>query len=101
MKIDVEGNELSVLLGSLNSIEKSKPTIFVELLRKWMAPFEAQPQDFVDVLQKRGYACLEIREDSLVPISEIDETTESTNFIFIHESQTAHLNSIREFISSQ
>lgn len=90
MKIDVEGNELNVVLGGRNIICASKPTIVVELLRKWMKPFGHTPQMFLDFLKDLDYNCFAISEDSLTETLKIDENTEETNFIFVHNSQEKH-----------
>lgn len=94
MKIDVEGNELSVLRGALDSIQDSKPTIFIELLRKWMGPFGSHPQEVVNLLVQFGYQTYEILETALREISVIDEDTKSTNFIFVHSSRKAHFEAL-------
>ena len=81
IKIDVEGNELNVLLGSLETIRRAKPVIVIELLRKWMRTFDTHPQQVVDLLSSYGYECFAIGSE-LRRITFIDEDTEETNFIF-------------------
>jgi FkbM family methyltransferase len=90
MKMDVEGYELNVLLGAKKSINNSKPTIVVELLRKWMKPFGHTPQMFLDELKLFGYNCLAIGTSRLREIEYIDELTLETNFIFVHEERKRH-----------
>jgi FkbM family methyltransferase len=90
IKMDVEGSELSVLKGSLESISKFKPTIFIELLRKWMKPFGNHPQDVVNLLAPMGYLCYAIGVDGLTEISLIDDETIENNFIFVHPQRTDH-----------
>jgi FkbM family methyltransferase len=90
MKIDVEGFELNVILGGINLIEKHKPTIVIELLRKWMKPFGHHPQDVVRTLLKFGYRCYAIEKSSLKAIERINEETEETNFVFVHSSKSEH-----------
>ena len=98
IKIDVEGNEYSVLMGSLETILSSKPTICAELLRKWMKPFNYQPQDFVAGLLKLGYLCFSISNQKLYSIEEINDNTLETNFIFCHKSKIEHLDYLRGLI---
>jgi FkbM family methyltransferase len=96
IKMDVEGFELSVLKGSMDSIEEFKPTIFIELLRKWMKPFGNHPQDVIELLLPLGYACFAIGVNNLTEILEIDENTVENNFIFVHRQRSEHFKIITE-----
>lgn len=91
MKIDVEGHELSVIDGAINSIERNKPTIVIELLRKWMREFGTHPQDVINKLTPMGYRCFAILESALSEIDVIDDQTMANNFIFCHDDQPQHL----------
>jgi FkbM family methyltransferase len=94
MKIDVEGFEFEAIAGALELIGSSKPTIIIELLRKWMKPFGRQPQDVINLLNPLGYMVYSIGLNSLKSITTIDESTIETNFIFIHEDNSKHINLI-------
>jgi FkbM family methyltransferase len=96
MKIDVEGFEYEMLKGSLKTLIKFKPTVVIELLRKWMKPFGKHPQDVIELLKPLGYETFAIGSNSLRRIDFIDDTTVETNFIFLHKENSVHLNSIRE-----
>jgi hypothetical protein len=98
IKIDVEGFEYEMLTGSMATIREFKPSIVVELLRKWMKPFGKQPQDVISLLNPLGYDTYAIAKNSLLPINSIDETTIETNFVFIHKENLSHLNAIKESI---
>ena len=87
IKIDIEGNELAALQGAIKTIEKDKPTIIVELLRKWMKPFGHQPQEVVEILNKLGYECWALSDFEMRKIESIDEKTVETNFLFVHSNQ--------------
>jgi len=100
LKIDVEGSELNVLYGAKSIISKTKPTVVVELLRKWMKPFGHSPQMFLEEMKDFGYLCFAIGADKLTPVDVIDESTQQTNFIFVHPEQTTHLNLLRTEIAS-
>ncbi len=100
IKIDVEGSELNVLFGAKKVISEMKPTIVVELLRKWMKPFGHSPQMFLDEMRAFGYLCFAIGADKLIPTDSIDESTQQTNFIFVHPDKSTHLDSLRTEISS-
>jgi FkbM family methyltransferase len=97
MKIDVEGFEFEVIKGSENLIEKWHPIIFVELLRKWMAPFNSHPQDVVNFLSNRDYLCFAIGEEKISMTAFIDEGTSETNFIFVHSSDKSNLEILEEY----
>src|SRR5262249_25891139 len=43
LKIDVEGAELAVMRGGMETIKKCRPAIFVEMLRKWTAAHGSHP----------------------------------------------------------
>ncbi len=82
IKMDIEGAEFEALQGARNLIEKHKPVIIVELLRKWMLPFGSHPQNVVEFLSARDYMCFAIEDLGLRQISIIDEVTSETNFLF-------------------
>lgn len=95
MKIDVEGAELAVVKGALRSIRESLPTIFIELLRKWMKPFDSSPQDVSELLLGLGYLSFEVTEEQVEEVVGVSEHTLATNFVFVHKSRTDHLEIIR------
>lgn len=95
MKIDVEGAELGVIKGGIESITVSRPTIFIELLRKWMKPFGSSPQDVSELLTELGYLIFEIRDQQLREVSMVSDETSATNFVFVHESRPGHLSVLR------
>jgi FkbM family methyltransferase len=97
MKIDVEGFEFEVIKGSENLIEKWHPIIFVELLRKWMAPFSSHPQDVVEFLTSRDYICFSIGDEKISRIVLIDEDTSETNFIFVHLTDQFNMKILDEY----
>lgn len=95
LKIDVEGAELFVIRGALNSIKQFKPVIFAELLRKWSAHFNYHPNEVLRLLLPLGYKCFAV-SPSFPEILEIDEKTVETNFIFIHADKMFDVNHFRE-----
>jgi hypothetical protein len=97
MKVDVEGAELGVILGGLSTISSSYPTIFIELLRKWMRPFGSSPSQVSDRLIELGYEIFEMHESfsKLVPV--LADNTDATNFVFVHKSRKNHFNLIKSF----
>ena len=100
IKIDVEGFEFEVIMGGIELIEKMKPTIFIELLRKWMKPFGKQPQDVVAILKSIGYECYAINSDYLSRIEIINDATVENNFIFVHPERAGHFKIVSEGVQS-
>lgn len=87
MKIDVEGNELSVLKGARRTLELHRPYLVIELMRKWMAPFGTHPQQAANYLFGLGYRMYAIGETSIKKIETITDATEETNFFFAQASE--------------
>jgi FkbM family methyltransferase len=98
MKVDVEGAELGVLTGSIASINASKPTIFIELLRKWMGPFGTTPGQVSELLTSMGYVVFEFMENGIAQVDGVASDTQSTNFAFVHPSRALHLEVLRNSI---
>jgi len=84
IKCDVEGAELFVFEGGINSIREFKPIIFAEMLRKWAKKMGYHPNDIICLLKNNGYNCFYLKENKLVEILEMTESTVATNFFFLH-----------------
>jgi FkbM family methyltransferase len=91
IKCDVEGNELFVFQSSSPVLQKYKPVLLVELLRKWCAPFGYHPNEVLDLMFGLGYSAYGVdRAGKLVLIKSILDSTAETNFFFVHpESKLA------------
>ncbi|VVB63450.1 Hexuronic acid methyltransferase AglP [uncultured archaeon] len=87
VKCDVEGAELLVLKGGAGSIERYKPVIFTEMLRKWSAKFEYHPNQIIGLLGDMGYRCFTTLDQKLVEFFHMDEATTETNFFFLHSDK--------------
>ncbi len=92
VKIDVEGAEFQLIQGAIQTLKATRPTIVIELLRKWMNPFGTTPQDVIDLLSDLEYVCFAVGETSLQQVTKIDASTIETNFIFCHKGNSKHLN---------
>ena len=90
-KIDVEGAEYQLIKGGFETIKKGYPTIVIELLRKWMKPFQSTPQEVVELLTQQGYICFAVGDTNIRKTSLINELTVETNFIFCHIDRSEHL----------
>ncbi len=95
LKCDVEGAELMVLRGALQTIERDRPIIFLEMLRKWSSKFGYHPNDIIDLLSAYGYHCFRLDTNSLCRQIQVDEQTTATNFFFLHTER--HANQISQW----
>jgi FkbM family methyltransferase len=84
IKCDVEGSELFVFQGGIESIKKYSPVIFTEMLRKWALKFNYHPNDIINLLKSMGYKCFYSSNGKLKEIDVILEDTIPTNFFFLH-----------------
>ena len=55
IKIDVEGFEWEVLQGALRTLERHRPTIFLELHLNYLEQRGLDPRKVLDLLEQRGY----------------------------------------------
>tara|TARA_B110000971_G_scaffold109805_1_gene112541 strand:- start:87 stop:1037 length:951 start_codon:yes stop_codon:yes gene_type:complete len=83
IKCDVEGAELLVVEGGLKSIEKYKPILFLEMLRKWANKFGYHPNEIIERLKPLNYRCFKVKNTKLSEVIEISESEEATNFFFL------------------
>ena len=93
IKCDVEGAELLVYQGGIETIQKYKPVIFSEMLRKWSAKFNYHPNQIIELFESLGYQCYVIHEGKLREFGRVDEETVETNYFFLHREK--HLELIR------
>lgn len=91
IKLDVEGAEIFALRGGLKSIEKHKPILFVEMLRKWAAKYDYHPNEIIEMLEGLGYECYYACErDSALRLTRLEtmtDQTQETNFFFLHKEK--------------
>lgn len=96
IKCDVEGSELFVYEGASDSINRFKPIVFSEMLRKWSAKFEYHPNDIIKLFKNWGYQCFIMDNGKLKNIYLVDENTIETNYFFLHTEK--HRSIIAEFV---
>ena len=94
IKCDVEGSELFVYQGGIESIDRIKPIVFSEMLRKWSNKFGYHPNDIINLFTKIGYQCYVINDKKLKLFTKVDENTIETNYFFLHKQK--HLDIIRK-----
>jgi FkbM family methyltransferase len=95
IKADVEGAELLVIKGGIETIKSSKPILFLEMLRKHSRMFNYHPNDIIEMLRGIGYNCYTVQNEKLVEFLAMDEETVETNFIFLHCEK--HKEKIKKF----
>ncbi len=88
VKCDVEGGELLAFKGGLATLERAKPVVMTEMLRKWSAGFGYHPNDIIDLFARLGYRCFDSR---LKPFGRVDDGTTETNYFFLHPGKHAGL----------
>jgi FkbM family methyltransferase len=83
IKCDVEGAELLVFKGGAKVLEKHKPLIQCEMLRKWAKRFNYHPNDIIAFLSQFGYHCFSLQNGKLERFETMAEDTKETNFYFV------------------
>ena len=87
IKCDIEGAELFALKGSIKTLKKHKPKLFIEMLRKWSSKFNYIPNDIILLLKNLGYKCFVIDNHYLREILIVTDETIETNYIFLHSEK--------------
>lgn len=83
VKCDVEGAEILVMRGGLETIQRERPVLMLELLQKWARVYDYHPNDVIELLEPFGYHAFAIEAGRLVEIAEITDKTVATNFFFL------------------
>lgn len=91
IKCDVEGGELFVFQGGKEAIRNDLPIVFSEILRKWSAKFNYNPNEIFDFFRALKYQAFTVKNCSLSPFEVMSEDTFETNFFFLHEIKHARL----------
>lgn len=91
IKCDVEGAELLVFQGGLGTIARDRPIVFSEILRKWSAKFDYDPNEIFQLFRAQGYRVFTANNDRLKEFFTMDESTVETNFFFMHAEKHAGL----------
>lgn len=91
IKCDVEGAELLVFQGGINTLKNHQPIVFSEILRKWSKKFNYHPNDIINLFQEIGYRCFVVKKNKLSSIEIVDDDTIETNYFFLHKEKHQHL----------
>jgi len=90
IKCDVEGAELRVFQGGLQTIARDKPIVFSEILRKWSAKFNYDPNEIFVLFRELGYRGFTVAGGGLAEFASTDAATVQTNFFFLHAEKHRH-----------
>jgi len=96
IKCDVEGAEIFAFKGGINTLQRDKPIVFTEMLRKWSAKFGYHPNEIITLFSDIGYKCFVVEEERLVEFFNMDDSTIETNFFFMHAIK--HIKEIESLI---
>lgn len=94
IKCDVEGAELLAFKGGEDILQRDKPVVFTEMLRKWCAKYDYHPNDIIAFFSALEYDCYVIRGERLVPTRVVTPETLETNFLFFHRTKHAPLTAV-------
>ena len=64
-KIDVEGAELNVLMGMVNTLEKHHPALLVEVHPTYLGLFNHDPDDLLRILKQMNYTIYPVDKPKL------------------------------------
>lgn len=95
IKCDVEGAELLVYQGGSKAIARDKPIVFSEVLRKWSAKFNYNPNEIFALFRQHSYRAFTVKECYLSEFGTMSDSTVETNFFFLHSEK--HNDLIRRF----
>ena len=73
-----------VFKGGLNTLQRDKPIVFTEMLRKWSAKFDYHPNEMIKLFAELGYECFVTKQGEFWRFFEMDENTIETSFFFMH-----------------
>ncbi len=93
MKIDTEGNDFNVLLGSETILTRDKPHICVEVSLSYWAVMEASLNSLLGTLRDKGYELFCLKENGLTPYSWPDRRV--FNLYALHGTRIRELQKIR------
>jgi FkbM family methyltransferase len=84
IKCDVEGAELFVFEGGVELLRQHKPIVFSEILRKWSAKFNYNPNEIFKLFRSCNYRTFTCTNGKLKEFSSMTDETVENNFFFLH-----------------
>jgi FkbM family methyltransferase len=98
IKCDVEGGELFTFLGGSKTIDRDKPIVFTEILRKYCLKYNYDHNEIFRWFYNLGYKAFTVKNKKLLSFNFMDENTIETNFFFLHSEKHASIISALELV---
>lgn len=90
IKVDIEGWEVNFLKGAMETIEKFKPSLLLEVMHDSLARASATPQQVFDLLLPLGYQPYETFEHQGYAMRRVDGFEGEADYLFVPREK-AHL----------
>ena len=90
IKCDVEGGELLVFQGGQTLLQRFRPFVICEMLRKHAAKFDYYPDRTIELFSSLGYICLALDKEepgSAYIMEHMTADTAETNFLFVPQEK--------------
>lgn len=87
IKCDVEGGELMVFQGGVETLNRDKPIVLSEILRKWSAEFNYNPNEIFALFKSMKYGAYTVENGYLKTFETMTDATLETNFFFLHQAK--------------
>jgi len=97
IKCDVEGGELFVYRGAIETLRRFRPFVLSEMLRKWSAKFSYHPNEIIKLFADMDYICIALsrKQPGKGYILEcMSDETEETNFLFAPAEKESMIRSL-------
>ena len=80
IKIDVEGHELEVIQGALNTIKENQPVLLIEIEERHS---KRKVFDSIKYIKNIGYNCYFEKDKKLISVEKLKNINEEFNFFFL------------------
>lgn len=89
IKIDVEGHELAVLRGAIQTLERNRPSLIIEIVEKTNGHSFAE---IVQLTSQLSYTCYRLAGKQLVPMSAIEDGAGDVDYYFLQPLVAEEMN---------